>query len=262
AHKAAETAFRAGESEFGIHMRYIDAAGHTDAELPYASIVALNHHGAVLHYQGREQQAPAQQHSFLIDAGAAVNAYAADVTRTYAAEEGAFADLVTAMDEVQQDLAGRVAPGVDYRQLHLLAHSRIAGVLEAAGIIRVSADEAVETGLSSVFFPHGLGHFLGLQVHDVAGLVDNDGDAIARPQGHPYLRLTRVLEAGNTLTIEPGLYFIEPLLRHWREQREPGVIDWELVEQLAPCGGIRIEDNVVVTDTGCENLTREAFGSL
>ena len=113
-----------------------------------------------------------------------------------------------------------------------------------------------------MFFPHGLGHFLGLQTHDVAGLIDNDGNDIDRPDGHPFLRLTRELEAGNVLTIEPGLYFIEPLLRKWRDEHDANDINWSKVDELAPYGGIRIEDNVLVTEGGCDNLTRRAFAEL
>jgi Xaa-Pro dipeptidase len=212
-----------------------------------------------LHYQGRERNVPAQLRSFLIDAGAACHAYACDITRTYAYAAGEFADLVAAMDRVQQGLVAGVRAGVDYKALHLQAHLAIAGALAQAGVIRVTADDAVESGLSGVFFPHGLGHFLGLQTHDVAGLIDNQGEPIPRPAGHPALRLTRELEQGNVLTVEPGLYFIASLLNRWRQQQDASMIDWQRVAALAPCGGIRIEDNVLVTETGCENLTRPAF---
>jgi len=262
AHVEAERAFRDGQSEFAIHLRYLKACGHSDAQLPYGNIVALNSHGSVLHYQGRELQAPQTSLSFLLDGGCTVNAYASDITRTYAAGAGVFADLVSEMDTLQQGLTARVCAGLDYKDLHLLAHLQIAGLLESFGIINVSPEVAVETGLSSVFLPHGLGHFLGLQTHDVAGLVDNAGEPIARPEGHPYLRLTRVLEAGNVLTIEPGLYFIEPLLRAWRADKEPALINWDKIDELAPYGGIRIEDNVHVTEVACENLTRTAFAEL
>jgi Xaa-Pro dipeptidase len=262
AHVAAEDAFRAGESEFAIHLRYLSACAQTDTQLPYNNIVALNEHSAVLHYQEREREAPTAVRSFLLDGGCAVNAYASDITRSYARESGPFADLVVAMDGVQQGLAARVRAGVDYKALHLQAHREIAGVLEEAGVIRLSADDAVESGLSSVFYPHGLGHFLGLQTHDVAGLIDNDANPIPRPEGHSALRLTRVLESDNVLTIEPGLYFIESLLTRWRAENDASMIDWRQVEALAPCGGVRIEDNVVVTDTGCDNLTRRAFAEL
>ena len=262
AHRAAEQAFRGGESEFGIHLRYLAACGQADAQLPYNNIVALNGHGAVLHYQGRDREPPAERHSFLIDAGCTVNAYASDITRTHAARPGEFAELVDAIDALELNLVQRVRPGLDYRDLFLESHRAIAEVLASFGIINTDAQTAVETGLSKVFYPHGLGHFLGLQTHDVAGLIDNDGHPSPRPEGHPFLRLTRVLETGNTLTIEPGLYFIEPLLSAWRKNGDPAAINWDKVEQLAPCGGIRIEDNVLVTEEGCDNLTRKAFAEL
>ena len=262
AHVAAEAAFRAGASEYGIHLRYLEDCRHTDTQLPYNNIVALNEHGAVLHYQQRDIEPPAESRSFLIDAGAAVNFYASDITRTYARETGEFADLIEAMDTVQRDLVGGVRAGVDYRELFLDSHRAIAGVLRDAGVIRVAPEDALESGLSRVFYPHGLGHFLGLQVHDVAGLIDNDGAPIPRPDGHPALRLTRVLETGNVLTVEPGLYFIDTLLAKWRAEGDASMVDWNRVDALRPYGGIRIEDNVLVLDDACDDLTRRAFAEL
>lgn len=262
AHTEAERAFRDGETEYGIHIRYLSACEHTDTELPYNNIVAHNTHGAVLHYQARERVLPDVVRSFLIDGGCTVNAYASDITRTYAKEAGEFADLIDAMESVERDLVGQVMAGVDYRELFLDSHLQISRVLEDAGVIKVSAEDAVESGLSLVFYPHGLGHFLGLQTHDVAGLVDNDGAPIPRPDGYPALRLTRVLEEGNVLTIEPGLYFIDSLLDKWREHNDASVVDWKRVEDFRPYGGIRIEDNVLVQKDGCDDLTRRAFAEL
>ena len=263
AHTAAEQAFREGLSEYDIHQRYCMSIQLVDAELPYGNIVALNDHGSVLHYQAHEQQVPPEARSFLIDAGATVHAYATDITRTYAAQDGEFADMITAMDDMQQQLCAAVVAGLDYRDLHLRAHLDIAGILKDFNIIKSSPEAAVESGLSSVFYPHGLGHYLGLQTHDVAGLIaDADGTPIPRPEGHPFLRLTRILEAGNVLTSEPGLYFIEPLLRKWRENGDVAAINWDKVDSLAPYGGIRIEDNMVVTDGAPRNLTREAFADI
>jgi Xaa-Pro dipeptidase len=264
AHVEAERAFRDGASELRIHQRYLNACEHTDAQLPYNNIVALNSHGSVLHYQGRDAAVPGKLRSFLIDAGCTVNAYVSDITRTYAARVGAsgadgFAELVAAMDTMQQGLCEAVRAGLDYRELHLQAHHGIALILESFDIIKAPADDAVASGLSGVFYPHGLGHFIGLQTHDVSGLTDNAGRAISRPEGHPYLRLTRVLEAGNVLTIEPGLYFIEPLLQQWKENGDTSLVNWNRVEALKPYGGIRIEDNLLVTETGNDNLTRRAF---
>ena len=140
----------------------------------------------------------------------------------------------------------------------LRAHADIATILKDFDIILMSPEDAVASGLSAVFYPHGLGHFLGLQTHDVAGLIaDADGTPIPRPDGHPFLRLTRTLEEGNVLTIEPGLYFIEPLLRKWRENGDVAAINWDRVAELAPFGGIRIEDDVLVTKGGHEILSKD-----
>ncbi len=263
AHRAAAEAFRDGQSEFAIHQAYLHAAQQEDADLPYGSIVALNEHGAVLHYQQHERIAPHTHRSFLIDAGATCHGYCSDITRSYSASPGAFADLISAMDALQLRLCDGMRAGVDYRALHLEAHAGIAQLLVDSGLIRCDVEQALSTGLSSVFFPHGLGHFLGLQTHDVAGLLaDADGTEIARPDGHPFLRLTRVLEAGNVVTVEPGLYFIDSLLNRWRAGPDAALIHWPAVEELRPYGGIRIEDDVLVTDAQPENMSRDAFAAL
>ena len=262
AHRAAEHAFRAGKSEYHIHLDYLAASQQTDNGLPYGNIIALNEHAAVLHYQHQSRRRVTTR-SFLIDAGASQQGYASDITRTYAAEAGDFATLIELMEGLQRQLADAVAPGVDYRELHLDAHRAVAGALADAGVIRCAPEDAVSSGLTSVFYPHGLGHFIGLQTHDVAGLIaDADGTPIPRPEGHPFLRLTRVLEPGNVVTIEPGLYFIDTLLADWRAGAHAGLVDWERVESLRPYGGIRIEDDVLVTEDGCENLTRSAFARV
>ncbi|MDE3071774.1 MAG: Xaa-Pro dipeptidase [Pseudomonadota bacterium] len=261
AHRAAEAAFRAGESEFGIHLAYLAAARQIDAELPYASIVGLNQHGAVLHYMHFDRMPPASHRSFLIDAGASCAGYASDITRTYAgAGAGEFQALIDSMDAAQLGYAGKVRAGQSYPELHVHAHHVLAGVLREHGFIRMSAESAVESGVTAAFFPHGLGHPIGLQVHDVAGFQQSErGGAIARPDGHPYLRLTRTLEPGMVVTIEPGLYFIDMLLQELRDGPFAGEIDWAKVDHFRQFGGIRIEDDVACTDGAPENLTRDAF---
>ncbi|HJY37725.1 MAG TPA: Xaa-Pro dipeptidase, partial [Steroidobacteraceae bacterium] len=262
-HLAAEAAFRAGKSEYEIHMAYVRATGHSERELPYSNIVALNTNAAVLHYQHQEREAPAEHRSFLIDAGAQFHTYAADVTRTYAAADGDFAALIAGMETLQLQLCAQVRSGVDYAKIHLDAHMRIAGLLHESGVITLSAADAVSSGLSGVFFPHGVGHLLGLQVHDVSGFsVDATGTRKATPPGHPYLRLTRTLEPGFVVTIEPGLYFIEMLLEEARKGAHGRHINWHRVEEFRPYGGIRVEDNVACTAAAPENLTRNAFAAL
>ena len=264
AHHAAEQAFRAGESEFGIHLAYLASARQNDAELPYSSIVGLNEHGAVLHYTHFDRKPPAQIHSFLIDAGASAAGYASDITRTYAAKGHAeFQALIDSVDAAQQGFAAKVRAGQSYPELHIHAHHALADVLREHGIVRMSAESAVASGVTSAFFPHGLGHPIGLQVHDVAGFQASEtGGTIARPQGHPYLRMTRVLEAGMVVTIEPGLYFIDMLLEELRAKPVASEIDWARVDRFRPYGGIRIEDDVVCTEGDPENLTRDAFALI
>ena len=261
AHRAAEAAFRAGRSEFGIHLTYLAAARQTDAELPYSSIVGLNEHGAVLHYTNFDRMPPVHSRSFLIDAGASAAGYASDITRTYATPQAAeFQALIDSVDAAQQGFVAMVRAGQSYPELHIHAHHVLAGVLREHGFIRMSAESAVESGVSSAFFPHGLGHPIGLQVHDVAGFQQSEhGGSIARPAGHPYLRMTRVLEPGMVVTIEPGLYFIDMLLAELRDQPVSNDIDWAKVDAFRQYGGIRIEDDVVCTDGAPENLTRDAF---
>lgn len=264
AHHAAQQAFRAGESEFGIHMAYLAAARQIDAELPYASIVALNEHGAVLHYTHFDREPPAESRSFLIDAGASAAGYASDITRTYAAKGHAeFQALIDSVDAAQRGFVAKVRTGQSYPELHIHAHHVLAEVLREHGIIRMSAESAVASGVTSAFFPHGLGHPIGLQVHDVAGFQASEaGGTIARPPGHPYLRMTRVLEPGMVVTIEPGLYFIDMLLDELRAKPVASDIDWTRVDAFRPYGGIRIEDDVVCTDGAPENLTRDAFALI
>lgn len=263
AHRAAQAAFHAGASEFDIHVAYVGAARQTASELPYGNIIALNEHGAVLHYTSRAHAPPAQRHSFLIDAGASFHGYAADITRTYSAStSGDFADLVAAVDAAQRGLCARVRAGQSYPELHIHAHAVLAGILKDHGIIRMSAQGAVESGLSSTFFPHGLGHMIGLQVHDVAGFQASDsGGTIPRPPGHPYLRMTRVLEPGMVVTIEPGVYFIDLLLAQLKDGPLAKEVDWSRIDTLRRYGGIRIEDDVVCTGDAPENLTRDAFAA-
>ena len=260
AHRAAERAFRAGSSEFGIHLAYCQAAGQDANDLPYANIVCLNEHGAVLHYTDRDRVPPKQLRSFLIDAGASYGGYACDITRSYSAQADEFAAMIDAVDAAQLTMCDAVRAGVDYRQIHLDAHLALAGILKDFGVITVSPEAAVHTGVSSAFFPHGIGHGIGLQVHDVAGFAESDrGGTIARPDGHPYLRLTRVLEPGMAVTIEPGIYFIDLLLDELKAKGLGDAVDWARVDAFRPYGGIRIEDDVVCTDGTPLNLTREAF---
>ena len=261
-HRAAEKAFHAGESEYDIHLNYCRAVQHTDSELPYGNIIALNENGAVLHYQHQSRTKPAEFRSFLIDAGAGINGYASDITRTYAKEPGEFADLVARFDNLQQELVAEVRAGLDFAEVHMLCHRKIAELLAEIGVANGSADALIEEGVTSAFYPHGLGHLLGIQVHDVGGhLGDDFGTTIDPPSGHPFLRLTRQLEENQVLTIEPGFYVIDMLQEQLAGTPGHAMVNQERLDWLRPYGGIRIEDNVRVLADGCENLTRDAFAA-
>ncbi len=261
-HLAAARAFESGGSEFEIELAYLAACGQREQELPYNPIIALDDHAAVLHYQRLERRRRSPARALLIDAGADHAGYASDVTRTWTQDSGDFQVLIRAMDALQQRLCGAVRPGADWRDVHLLACHEIAALLREADLLDASPEAALASGALATFFPHGIGHLLGLQVHDVGGLqAGPEGGEISRPEGHPFLRLTRRLEAGFVVTMEPGLYFIDSLLERARAGAASSQIRWSRVAALRPFGGIRIEDDLALTATGHENLTRAAFAS-
>jgi Xaa-Pro dipeptidase len=261
-HMAAARAFESGASEFEIELAYLAACGQREQELPYNPIIALDSNAAVLHYQVLERRRRPDSRTLLIDAGADCAGYASDVTRTWARQAGDFAALVAAMDALQQRLCAAVKPGVDWRDIHLLACHEIGQLLRAADLLDASPEAALASGALTAFFPHGIGHLLGLQVHDVGGLqAGPEGGEIPRPAGHPFLRLTRRLEPGFVVTMEPGIYFIDSLLERARSGEAGRQIRWARVDAMRPFGGIRIEDDLAVTDSGHENLTRPAFAA-
>ncbi|HEX3397760.1 MAG TPA: Xaa-Pro dipeptidase [Steroidobacteraceae bacterium] len=262
-HAAALASFHRGGSEYDAHVCYLAACQQREEEMPYNNIVAYNENAAVLHYQHLERTAPAPLRSFLIDAGAEYRGYAADITRSYARASGRYADLIKAMDTAQLALCDEILAGRDYRDVHLLAHRILGDVMHRIGLTKLPGQAALEAGVTQVFFPHGIGHLLGLQVHDVGGVMgDPQGHERERPKGHPFLRLTRMLEPGVVVTVEPGIYFIDLLLAAAHADERRAHIDWAVVEELKPYGGIRIEDNVAATGGRPENMTRDAFARM
>ncbi|MFQ5982292.1 MAG: Xaa-Pro dipeptidase [Woeseiaceae bacterium] len=259
-HRAAEEAFRAGKSEYEVHLAYCRAVEHTENELPYGNIIALNEHSAVMHYQHQSREVPVEIRSFLIDAGARVNGYASDITRSYSFEDAEFQEFIDRLDALQLELVNEVKAGVDFKDLHMLAHRKVAELLVAVGLASGSVEALIENDVTAAFFPTGLGHLLGIQVHDVGGfMADEGGNTIDRPSGHPWLRLTRTLEVDQVLTIEPGCYVIDMLLKNLEGTPGAGMVKHDKVGWLRRFGGARIEDNVRVLPSGCENFTRAAF---
>lgn len=256
-HAAVRNQFLSGDfSELELHLAYLRATGQDDAETPYKNIVALGAAGATLHYVRYDHgRRTLPTDSLLVDAGACHRGYCSDITRTYARGNGAFAEtfraLIAGVDAFQLALVANARVGRGYESLHDEAHEHLGRLVVDARIFLGSAEEAVSSGFTRALLPHGLGHALGLQCHDV-------GCASLKPRpDNPFLRNTSVIAADQCFTIEPGVYVIEPLLRPFRAGPLAARIDWELLDALAPFGGVRIEDDLVVRHEGpCENLTR------
>jgi Xaa-Pro dipeptidase len=256
-HRAVREAFVAGDrSELDLHLLFLAATQQDDCETPYKNIVALGENAATLHhisYRKRSQTRPAE--SLLLDAGAACNGYCSDVTRTYVKGNGAtasaFGNLVARVEKMQRALCEGVVVGKPYEELHEEAHRQVGQILSDLGIAKCGAEEATASGLSRAFFPHGLGHSLGLTCHDV-------GCAEIKPKPqNPWLRNTAPIAVDQVFTIEPGVYFIDMLLQPIRSGKEAARVDWKLVDALAALGGVRIEDDVQVLPKGIRNFTRD-----
>ena len=191
---------QAGASEFEIELAFLRACGLREQELPYNPIIALNEAARVLHYQVLEQRAPAERHSLLIDAGAEFAGYASDITRTYSLRDAEFAALIGRMDGCSRRSAPASRRASTGATSTCDPPSDRATLLREADITTCGAEEAVASGVTSVFLPHGIGHLLGLEVHDVGRLHAHARRAATfrDPQGHPFLRLTRVLQRASS----------------------------------------------------------------
>jgi Xaa-Pro dipeptidase len=263
-HAAALAAFRAGgASELEIHLRFLEATGQDDPETPYKNIVAEGPHAATLHHVSYDKRpSPRGAQSLLVDAGATYMGYCSDITRTWVRGEGAVASayghLVDRVEKMQQRLCGTIKLGLPYEELHEESHRQAAEILRDVGIAKGDVGELVKANVTRSFYPHGLGHSLGLQCHDV-------GCALVKPkENNPYLRNTSIIGERQCFTVEPGVYFIDGLLDKLRASPQASLIDWDLVKELRVMGGVRIEDDIVVTggEGGTDvarNLTREVL---
>lgn len=219
--------------------------------------------GEVLHNHSHDNVMQAGDLAIL-DAGTlSPSYYASDITRTFPVG-GSFSTRQREIYEIvlgaQMSAIEAVAPGVSFEEIHLLACRELAEGLREIGVLRGNIEDAVAQGAHALFFPHGLGHMLGLDVHDMESLgedVVGYDDSVSRSTqfGRSYLRFARRVEPGHVLTVEPGLYFIPQLIDSWaREQRLADYIDYDRLEDWKGFGGVRIEDNIVVTSDGHEIL--------
>ena len=263
AHLAAKQAFYNGESELSIHQHYLAALSIRETELPYNNIIALNENGAVLHYDHYQTTTPAQHRSFLIDAGASYQGYHSDISRTYVAkdyQQHEFASLYQAYQQQYSQLLEEIALGKSYLEFHDSAHRRISQLLSDFDIVRCSGEQAYERGYSRVFFPCGVGHYIGLQVHDVGGYLANSGEQLLnKDPRYPYLRLMRPMEENTVFTVEPGIYFIDMLLAQHKDNAD---FNWSNIDMFKQFGGFRMEDCIALTQGKVENLSQQAFDEL
>jgi Xaa-Pro aminopeptidase len=225
-------------------------------ELAFPIIFSV--HGETLHnhYHGNVMQ---NGNIIVNDCGAESELhYAGDLTRTFPVS-GKFTarqrDVYRVVLDAQQKALEAIKPGVPHSDIHLLACKALSSGLRQLGLMKGNIDEAVAAGAHAMFFQCGLGHMMGLDVHDMEDLGEQHvgyEETQRSPQfGLSYLRLAKPLRPGFVITVEPGLYFIPELMDQWKAQRKfEQFIDYEVLETYRDFGGVRIEDDVLVTETG------------
>ena len=221
----------------------------------FGTIGGVGSNSGVLHFTPGSRTARDGE-NVLIDAGAEIGRSASDVTRTYQAgtKDGFFRDLYQVVLGAQERGIERCRPGAEWREVHLAVARDMTAGLVALDILRGSPDSLVEQDAHALFFPHGLGHLVGLGVRDASGYLP--GRKRSERFGLRFLRCDFPLEPGFVITVEPGLYFIPPLLQHpERRTRYRDAVNWAKVDTLLGFGGIRIEDDVLVTAGAPEVLT-------
>jgi Xaa-Pro aminopeptidase len=214
--------------------------------LSFETIVAAGDHAAVLHFSPTARELRDGQ-LLLVDAGAEYRGYCADVTRTYAVNGTFTGEQRLVHETVHRALdtaIGACRPGVQWGDVHRIASTVIAEGLVELGVLEGDPESLVESGAAALFFPHGVGHMIGLGVRDA-------GPASDEPSS-PGLRLDIPLEERHAWTVEPGLYFVPPLLARERGRDE---VNWSRVDELLGFGGVRLEHDVLITADGCDVLT-------
>jgi len=255
-HRACMASGRAGKQECELAGMIQGIALASDREQAYSPIVTVR--GEVLHNHSYDNVLEDGQ-LVLNDSGAeSPRYYASDITRTFPVS-GRFtslqAEIYQLVLRMQLETIGMIRPGISYRDVHLGACRILADGMRAIGLMKGDPSDAVNAGAHALFFPHGIGHMLGLDVHDMEDLGDVVGyikkEKRSGQFGLNFLRLSRPLEPGFVLMVEPGIYFIPALIERWqKEQQHKEFINYDKVEPLIGFGGIRIEDNVMVMPAG------------
>lgn len=260
-HTAALSAIKPGIFEYEIVGEVMRQVHSHQGELAYPVIFSVD--GQTLHNHHHHQIMPAHRLA-LLDAGAEEPfGYAGDITRTFPVS-GQFSsqarqlyDLVLHLEEsaIQES-----KPGVLYRDIHIATNRRMLEGLKSLGLVSGDIEEMLAAGIAGLFMPHGLGHMIGLDVHDMEDYGESFvGYTPDLPRGTQLgiksLRLARALEPGFTLTVEPGIYFIPELIQKWKsEGTDRGFVNFGVIEKWMDIGGIRIEDNILITNSDAQIL--------
>jgi len=264
AHKAGMRATRPGRHEWEIKAAMEHAIGAHGLTTSYPPIVTV--HGEILHNHHYANRL-ALGDILLADVGAeSHDGWAGDVTRSWPVSgtfDGPQREIYTAVLRAQKAAIACCRPGVRYRDVHLSACHSLAEDLVALGILQGDPASLVADGVHALFFPHGVGHLLGLDVHDMEDLGDHAGYGAERQRdaqfGLSYLRLDRDLEAGMAVTIEPGFYQVPALLQDPKRRAAVGDrVSWDQLSKFASVRGIRIEDDILITAKDPQILTADA----
>jgi Xaa-Pro dipeptidase len=273
AHRRVLERVREMTNEAEIEGLFLDICiSHGAKSQAYGIIAASGENAAVLHYI-KNNEPFGQRQLICLDAGAEWNCYASDVTRTFPLR-GEWPSLEARniyylVEKIQEECIKRIKKGVRFLDLHVLSHViAIEGLLELGILKGGSVNEIRNSGVSKVFYPHGLGHHVGLEVHDVSA-----ESIMASAQGRKYPSVLTpaacwspctisapALEEGMIVTVEPGIYFSRLALQNARTTSKSKYIDFQVVGRYIPVGGVRIEDNILVTADGYENLTTAPKG--
>ncbi len=259
-HRRAMAITKPGAYEYEIAGEIQAVALRSNFQLAFPPIVTVR--GQVLHNHSYDNML--RDGDLLInDSGAeSLNGYAADITRTFPVN-GRFSpiqkDIYETVLNMQLGAIEKIKPGIRYKDVHLHACRILAERMNAIGLMKGNPESAVEAGAHALFFPHGLGHMMGLDVHDMEDL----GDIVGYPKGEPrssqfglnFLRMSRPLEKGFVLTVEPGIYFIPALIESWqKEGKHKDFLLYEKINALRNFSGCRIEDDILVTADGARLL--------
>lgn len=258
---AAMAAAKPGKHEYEVVAEIIRIAKARGCDLSFPIICSI--HGETLHNHNHANLMNAGD-VMVLDSGVETpHKYASDITRTipvggtFTARQRTVYEMVL---RTQLAAIDAIKPGVPYKDVHLLAAKSFATDLKAAGLMKGDIGEAVAAGAHALFFPHGLGHMLGMDVHDLENVGEQyvgyePGVERSTQFGLGYLRLARKLQPGFVLTVEPGLYFIPQLIDQWKaDKRNEAFINYAEVEKYRDARGYRIEDDVLVTQTGNQVL--------